>query len=117
MTGQQLWDATLDGDAAKVRTLPFINYQDAQGDTPLITRTHKGPRRCTAEAVHGPHDVTITKQLITAHSNVDLQDRMGSPKAAPPRDRKWACDRHEAAHCCDLTFIRTLFFEVSFFKV
>jgi hypothetical protein len=41
MTGQQLLDATLDGDTEKVRTLlstqgaqSFINYQDALGDMP-----------------------------------------------------------------------------------
>ncbi len=42
MTGQRLWEAARDGDAAKVRTLlstqgaqSFIKYQGADGITPL----------------------------------------------------------------------------------
>ena len=57
MTGKKLWEAVRDGDAAKVSTLlstqgaqSFINFQDAQGGTPL---------HCTG--VNG-HE-SITKQL------------------------------------------------------
>ena len=46
MTGQQLWEAARDGNAAKVRELlstqgaqSFINYQDARG----ATCTHSCP--------------------------------------------------------------------------
>jgi hypothetical protein len=71
MTGQQLCDAARDGDAAKVSTLLavhgaqfFINYQDEHGSTPLHIAAAKG-----LEAV--------TKQLITARCNVDLQTHHG----------------------------------------
>jgi hypothetical protein len=44
MTGQQIYAAAGDGDAAKVSTLlstqgaqSFINYQDAHGATPLVS--------------------------------------------------------------------------------
>jgi ankyrin repeat protein len=67
MTGQQLWNAAGDGDAAKVSALlstqgaqSFINYQDAHGATPLHIATQEG------------HAV-VTEQLIAARCNVDLQ--------------------------------------------
>jgi ankyrin repeat protein len=63
MTGQQLCKAALDGDAAKVSTLlstqgaqSFINYQDANGHTPLH------------EAARIGHEAVI-KQLIDARCN------------------------------------------------
>jgi ankyrin repeat protein len=68
MTGQQLIDAASDGHAAKVRTLlstqgvqSFINYQDPHGATPLHAAAVKG-------------HAAITKQLIAARCNVDLQE-------------------------------------------
>ena len=71
MTGQQLWEAASDGDAAKVSTLlstqgaqSLINYQDAQGVTPLYIAAEKG-------------HATVTEHLIAACCNVDLQDAMG----------------------------------------
>ena len=49
MTGQQLCEAARAGDAAKVSTLlstqaaqSFINYQDADGATPLFFAASKG---------------------------------------------------------------------------
>ena len=51
MTGEQLWEAARDGDAAKVRTLlstqgaqSFINYQGAHGSTRSTSRPNKGLR-------------------------------------------------------------------------
>ena len=51
MTGQQLFEAARDGDAAKFSTLlstpgaqSFINYQDAHGNTPLHFATASGTR-------------------------------------------------------------------------
>ena len=71
MTGQQLWEAARDGDAAKVRTLlstegaqSLINYQDANGVTPLYAAVGRG------------HEA-ITKQLIAARCKVDLQSENG----------------------------------------
>jgi hypothetical protein len=65
MTGQQLWEAARDGDAAKVSTLlstqgaqSFINYQDADG--------------CT-----GKGHAAVSKQLLAARCNVDLQEKNG----------------------------------------
>ena len=53
MTGQQLWEAARDGDAAKVSTLlstqdaqSFINYQDVLGVTPLHGAVFEGLGRC-----------------------------------------------------------------------
>jgi ubiquitin len=72
MTGQQLWEAARDGDAAKVRTLlstqgaqSFINYQDAHGVAPLHIAAHYG-------------HASVTKQLIDARCNVNLQEEGGS---------------------------------------
>ena len=71
MTGQQLWEAARDGDAAKVSTLlstqgaqSFINYQNANGYTPLHGAACNGRS-------------AITKQLIVARCNVDLQAENG----------------------------------------
>jgi ankyrin repeat protein len=83
MTGQQLCEAARDGDAAKVSTLlstegalSFINYQDVDGGTPLSIAADKG-------------HASVTKQLIEARCNVDLQDARGAT-AAPLRGQKWA---------------------------
>ena len=72
MTGQQLWKAARDGDAAKVSTLlsrqgaqSFINYQDAEGATPLYATAFNG-------------HATVTMQLIAARCSVDLQAENGS---------------------------------------
>jgi ankyrin repeat protein len=69
MTGKHLWEATHFGDAAKVCALlstqgaqSFINYQNADGDTPLIIAAYSG------------HE-SVTKQLIAARCNVDLQTK------------------------------------------
>ena len=66
MTGQQLCEAARDGDAAKVSTLQaaqsFINYQGARGATPLCFAAAKG------------HE-TVTKQLLAARCNVNLQTK------------------------------------------
>jgi hypothetical protein len=66
MTGKQLWDAALDGDAAKVGTLlstqgaqSFINYLNANGTTPLYMAAQNG-------------HASVTKQLIEARCNIDL---------------------------------------------
>ena len=71
MTGQQLWEAARDGDAAKVRTLlstqgaqSCINYQDEKGFTPLLHAAGNG------------HEA-VSKQLIAARCNVDLQEKNG----------------------------------------
>ena len=105
MTGQQLCKAALDGDAAKVSTLlstqgaqSFINYQDANGHTPLHEAARIGHEavikqlidaRCNVDlqatdgftplhvaAVNGRADTT--KQLLAARSIVDLQDTNGA---------------------------------------
>jgi hypothetical protein len=104
MTGQQLWEAAGDGDAAKVRTLlstqgaqSFINYQDAHGITPLLYAAVQGhaavtekllAARCNVDlqdkkggtplhfAAENGH-AAVTEQLIVARSNVDLQDQNG----------------------------------------
>ncbi len=51
MTGQQLWEAARDGNAAKVReqlstqgAQSFINYQDARGATRCTSRPITGMR-------------------------------------------------------------------------
>ena len=69
MTGQQIWNAARDGDTAKVHTLlstqgaqSFINYQDRNGATALHFAADNG------------HEA-VTKQLIAARCNVDLQDK------------------------------------------
>ena len=72
MTGQQLCDAACDGDAAKVSMLlsgqgaqSFINYQGAQGNTPLLAAAYEG-------------HASVTKQLIEARCNIDHQDDDGN---------------------------------------
>jgi len=71
MRGQQLCEAALVGDAAKVGTLlstqgaqSFINYQDAHGCTPLHDATENG------------HS-SVTEMLIEARCNVDYEDKDG----------------------------------------
>ena len=68
MTGQQLLEAARDGHAAKVSTLlsthgakSFINFQNAQGITPLHA------------AAFGGHEA-VTEKLLAARCSVDLQD-------------------------------------------
>ena len=94
--GQQLCEAALIGDAAKVGTLlstpgaqSFINYQDVHGVTPLFVAAANG------------HE-TVTEQLIEARCNVDLQGGEVWVHIAPLRGQKWSCGRHETAHCCAL---------------
>ncbi len=72
MSGQQLWNAACDGDAAKVSTLlstqgaqSFINYQDADGYTPLVFAAGNG------------HEA-VTKQLLAARCHVHLQANDGA---------------------------------------
>ena len=106
MTGQQLCEAALIGDAAKVGSLlstqgaqSFINYQGAHGGTPLHLAADKG-------------HAAVTKQLIEARCNVDLQANNDGATAlqfaerqghtAPFRCLSRACGRHETAHCCAL---------------
>ena len=67
MTGNQLCETTRDEDTSKVSTLlstqgtqSFINFQDAHACTPLHV------------ACIGGH-VVVTKQLLTARCNVNLQ--------------------------------------------
>ena len=94
MTGQQLWEAARDGDAAKVSTLlstqgaqSFINFQSAQGITPL---------HCAAFSGHE----AVTEKLLAARCSVNLQ--WCRVDTAPRSDRKRACGRHNAAHCSAL---------------
>jgi ankyrin repeat protein len=95
MTGQQLWQAALHGDAAAVSTLlstrgakSFINYQGTAWFTPLLLAAQNG------------HE-TVTKQLIAARCDVHLQTRGGSSPL-----HLAASKGHEAvtkaAHCCAL---------------
>jgi ankyrin repeat protein len=91
MTGQQLFEAACDGDAAKVFTLlstqgaqSFINHQGAHGVSPLHIAAANG---------HAP----VTKQLLDARCNVDLVAENGGT-AAPRRGLSRACGRHETAH-------------------
>ena len=72
MTGQKLCEAARDGDAAMVSTLLstqgaqfFINYQDADGATPLHEAAGQG-------------HAAVTKQLLEARCNVNLQDAHGN---------------------------------------
>ena len=72
MTGQQLWEAARDGDAAKVHTLlstqgaqSFINYQD--------DKTSYTPLHIAAENGHA----VVTEKILAARCNVDLQDKDG----------------------------------------
>jgi hypothetical protein len=60
MTGQQLWEAACDGDAAKVSTLlstqgaqSFINYQGALGYTPLHCAAGRGHEAVTEKLLAG----------------------------------------------------------------
>ncbi len=71
MTGQHLCEAAACGDAAKVSTLlskegaqSFVNYQGAKGYTPLYWAAGSG------------HEA-VTKQLIDARCDVDLQTEDG----------------------------------------
>jgi ankyrin repeat protein len=71
MTGHQLCEAALVGDAAKVGTLlstqgaqSFINYQDAHGSTPILFAAQNG------------HS-SVTEMLIQARCNMDLQREDG----------------------------------------
>ena len=73
MTGRQLWEAALEGDSARVSTLlstqgaqSFINYQvaHAHGCTPLHLAAGLG-------------HAAVTKQLLAARCNVDVQDTNG----------------------------------------
>jgi hypothetical protein len=70
MTGEQLRQAAHDGDSAKVSALlstqgaqSFINYQDEHGCTPLFHAAKSG------------HEA-VTKKLLAARCNVDLQSKM-----------------------------------------
>jgi ankyrin repeat protein len=72
MTGQKLFEAARDGDAAQVSTLlskqgaqTFINYQDVIGNTPLHFATANG-------------HLSVTNQLIAARCNVDHQTEIGN---------------------------------------
>ena len=74
MTGQQLYEAALIGDAAKVGTLlstqgaqSFINYQDARGCTPLYVAAGYGY-------------ASVTEQLLAARCNVNLQTEDGNTR-------------------------------------
>ena len=69
MTGKQLWEAARDGDTLKVSTLlstqgaqSFINYQDANGVTPLFLAAENG-------------HTTVTEKLLAARCNVDLHEQ------------------------------------------
>jgi ankyrin repeat protein len=71
MAGQQLWNAAHHGDAAKVGTLlstqgaqSFMDYQEALGITPLHMAAGQG-------------HVAVSKQLIAARCNVNLQTEQG----------------------------------------
>jgi ankyrin repeat protein len=71
LTVLQLLDAARDGNEARVCQLlstqsahSLINYQDAQGASPLYIAAQKGL-------------AAVTEQLIAAHCNVDLQDEIG----------------------------------------
>jgi hypothetical protein len=96
MTGpQQLWEAVRDGDAAKVSTLlstqgaqSFINYQGANGNTPLHLAALKG-------------HAAITSQILASRCSVDHQS-MDGDTAAPPRGLERTCGRHETSHCSSL---------------
>ena len=73
MTGKQLCEAVRNDNAAKVSMLLcthiaqsfFINYQDAHGATPLYIAAAQG-------------HASVTKQLLAAHCNVDLQLKDGA---------------------------------------
>jgi ankyrin repeat protein len=88
LKGGQLWNAARDGDAAKVqkvRTLlsthgaqSFINYQDTHGYTPLFLTAAFG------------HE-TVTKELLAARCNVDLQAKVGCTE--PDRMSDSSCVR------------------------
>ena len=102
MTGQQLWEAARDGDAAKVSTLlstqgALINHQDAHGSTPLNEAAFRGDSAVTEQLIAARCNVDleatdgwtplhtaackgfeiVTKQLIAARCNVDLQTNIG----------------------------------------
>ena len=83
MTGQQLWFAAALGDVAKVRTLlsthgtqSFINYQDANGCTPLHIVGLYG--------VSLLRDVTSTSRL----SLTLLRCNLGTTESSLIRNRK-----------------------------
>ena len=72
MSGEELREGVLAGDEARVSTLlstqgaqSFINYQDADGLTPLHLAAGKG-------------NAAVTKQLIEARCNLDLQTLHGT---------------------------------------
>jgi hypothetical protein len=74
--GTQLLNAARDGDAVTVTALlympgahSFINYQDEHGFTPL--------HEATGGDEHGKGHAAVTKLLISARCNVDLQEVTG----------------------------------------
>jgi hypothetical protein len=96
MSGQQLCEAARDGEAAKVSTLlstqgaqSFINYQDANGYTPLLFAAQNGYS-------------AITEKLLTARCSVDLQAENGFTALHSAAGKGHETVRREAAHCCSL---------------
>ena len=97
MTGQQLWEAARDGDAANVSSLlstqaaqSFINYYDAHGSTrPTRGRSTARPMRgrstplSTFRPLHyaAENEMAVTEKLLwsflAARCNLDLQDENG----------------------------------------
>ncbi len=88
-----LINAARDGDTVTVKTLlsaadakSFMNYQDGNGATPLYkhgytlqgwTDDHKDGYTPLFMAAANGH-ASVTKQLIQARCNVDLQEKDGS---------------------------------------
>ena len=99
--------AVRDGDTVTVSKMlstagaqSLINYQHALGDTPLLTALGATPLLAAAANGH----VDVTKQLLEARCNVDLQMQDGeSALYIEAKNGHASVTKHvKAAHCCAL---------------
>ncbi len=105
MPGREFLLAARDGDTATIRTLlstagaqSLINYQDANGATPVFCAAENGHASVTEQLIGARCDIdaktltgatplyiaaqdghaSVTKQLIAARCNIDIQTNTGA---------------------------------------